>query len=336
MQNQQNFSKTNNYQKKILVTGALGQIGTDLVEALILRYGIDSVISSDLKSPEALESIKSQESSAKNIKNYYKIDVLNYNEIAEVVKKEQITDIYHLAAILSASGEKNPSLCWDININGLINILEIAKNFHLSQVICPSSIAVFGPTTPNINTPQQSIIEPTTIYGISKLTGEMLCDYYRKKFAVDVRGLRYPGLISYKTKAGGGTTDYAVEIFNYAIEHKAYQCFLSANTVLPMMYIDDAIRGTIELAEADANKLTNFSNFNFAGLSFSCAELAENIKKYLPDFTVTYLPDFRQQIADSWPQSIDDSEARKQWGWQPKFNLDTLVRSMLQGLGKII
>lgn len=307
---------------KILITGALGQIGSDLCLALKKIYGENNVIASDLRE--------------KNISDeflpYEKVDVLDQKNLANVIKKYQIDTIYHLAAILSATGEKNPQLCWDININGLYNVLEVSRELNVKQIICPSSIAVFGPDTPRENTPQQTIIFPKTMYGITKASGELLCEYYVKKFNIDIRGLRYPGLISYKSPPGGGTTDYAVEIFYEAIKKKSYQCFLEADTVLPMMYMPDAIRGTIELAEADFNKLINHCDFNFSAISFSCQELANEIKKYIPDFQITYVADFRQQIANSWPKSIDDSQARKQWGWKHQYSLEKMTIDMIDNL----
>jgi nucleoside-diphosphate-sugar epimerase len=237
-----------------------------------------------------------------------------------------------LAAILSATGEKNPQLCFDVNIIGLYNVLEVARELKIKQIICPSSIAVFGPETPRDNTPQQTVILPKTMYGLSKASGELLCDYYVQKYNIDIRGLRYPGLISYKTPPGGGTTDYAVEIFYEALKNKSYKCFLKPATTLPMMYMNDAIRGTIQLAETEFSKLKNHSNFNFAGVSFSCQELADEIKKHIPEFKISYEPDFRQQIADSWPQSIDDSEAKKQWGWKAEYDLAKITADMLTNL----
>jgi nucleoside-diphosphate-sugar epimerase len=309
---------------KILITGALGQIGCELSIRLKKIYGENNVICSDLKS----------ENIADEFLPYEKLDVMDKKQISKIIKKYDIKIIYHLAAILSATGEKNPQLCFDVNLIGLQNILSASVELNVKQIICPSSIAVFGPETPKINTPQQTIILPKTIYGITKAAGEMICDYYVANFNLDIRGLRYPGLISYKTLPGGGTTDYAVEIFYQAIEKKSYCCFLLAETTLPMMYMDDAIRGTIELSEADFSKLKNYSNFNFAGFSFSCRELAAEIKKYIPDFEISYKPDFRQKIADSWPSSIDDSEARKQWGWKAEFDLAKTTLEMMEKLGQ--
>jgi len=307
---------------KILVTGALGQIGSELSIALKKIYGEKNVITSDLHS----SNIKDE------FQPYETLNILDKQALANVIKKHEITTIYHLAAILSATGEKNPQLCFDVNIIGLYNVLEVARELKIKQIICPSSIAVFGPETPRDNTPQQTVILPKTMYGLSKASGELLCDYYVQKYNIDIRGLRYPGLISYKTPPGGGTTDYAVEIFYEALKNKSYKCFLKPATTLPMMYMNDAIRGTIQLAETEFSKLKNHSNFNFAGVSFSCQELADEIKKHIPEFKISYEPDFRQQIADSWPKSIDDSEAKKQWGWKTEYDLAKITADMLTNL----
>ena len=307
---------------KILITGALGQIGSELAIALKKIYGEKNVITSDLHS----SNIKDE------FQPYETLNILDKQALATVIKKHEITTIYHLAAILSATGEKNPQLCFDVNIIGLYNVLEVARELKIKQIICPSSIAVFGPETPRDNTPQQTVILPKTMYGLSKASGELLCDYYVQKYNIDIRGLRYPGLISYKTPPGGGTTDYAVEIFYEALKNKSYKCFLKPATTLPMMYMNDAIRGTIQLAETEFSKLKNHSNFNFAGVSFSCQELADEIKKHIPEFKISYEPDFRQQIADSWPKSIDDSEAKKQWGWKAEYDLAKITADMLTNL----
>jgi nucleoside-diphosphate-sugar epimerase len=309
---------------KILVTGALGQIGSELTMALKKIYGEKNIITSDLKNSEIPEEFFP----------YEQLDVLNRSRLGEIIKKHEIKIIYHLAAILSAAGEKNPNLCWDVNMTGLHNVLEVARELGVKQIISPSSIAVFGPETPRDNTPQETVILPKTMYGLTKAAGELLCEYYVAKFGLDVRGLRYPGLISYKTLPGGGTTDYAVEIFYEAIKQKSYICFLESGTVLPMMYMPDAIRGTIQLAETDFSKLKNHCNFNFAGISFSCAELANEIKKHIPDFKIDYAPDFRQKIADSWPHSIDDSQAHIQWGWKAEFDLSKMTQDMIFNLQK--
>jgi nucleoside-diphosphate-sugar epimerase len=306
---------------KILVTGAIGQIGTELVLALRQKYGQENVVASDLRNPQN-----------QDFNPFEVLDVLDKEGLKHVVKKHNIEVIYHLAAILSAAGEKNPQLCWDVNMNGLYNILEVARELKLKQIICPSSIAVFGPETPRQNTPQETILLPKTMYGLTKVSGELLCDYYVEKFGLDIRGIRYPGLISYKTLPGGGTTDYAVEIFYEAIKHKKYSCFLQEDTILPMMYMPDAIRGTIALAQADFKTLKHHSNFNFAGMSFSCGQIAAEIKKHIPEFKIEYNPDFRQKIADSWPQSIDDASSRNEWGWSPQYDLAKMTEDMLEKL----
>ncbi len=309
---------------KILITGALGQIGSELSSSLKKIYGERNVITSDLKTSGVADEYQPYET----------LDILNKTALAEVIKKHNIDVIYHLAAILSASGEKNPQLCFDVNIIGLYNVLEVARELNIKQIICPSSIAVFGPETPRDNTPQQTVILPKTMYGITKASGELICNYFVQKYQMDIRGLRYPGLISYKAPPGGGTTDYAVEIFYQAITQKSYQCFLKPDTTLPMMYMEDALRGTIELSQIEFKKLKNYCDFNFAGISFSCQELADEIKKSIPDFVISYAPDFRQAIADSWPKSIDDSEARNQWGWKPQFTLEKMTLDMIKNLRK--
>ncbi|MFN8298367.1 MAG: NAD-dependent epimerase/dehydratase family protein, partial [Chitinophagales bacterium] len=299
----------------VLVTGAGGQIGTELVLALRKLY--KNVIASDLKDPSEV---------LKQGGEFVRLDVLSKNSLTEVVQRFKVNQIYHLAAILSATGEKNPELAWRINMKGLRNILDVSVENGIKKVFFPSTIAVFGPTTPKVNTPQYTVMEPNTIYGISKQAGERWCDWYFQKRGLDVRSIRYPGLISYKTKAGGGTTDYAVDIFFEAVEHQTYKCFLKEDTTLPMMYMPDAIRGTIELMEAPAEKISVRSGYNFAGFSFSPAELAAEIKKTIPDFAISYEPDFRQAIAESWPQSIDDSVARKDWGWKPEYDLERMAQ----------
>lgn len=309
---------------KILVTGALGQIGSELTAALKKIYGDTNVITSDVAASNLSEAFQP----------YEQLNVLDKTKLGEIIKKHNIDVIYHLAAILSAAGEKNPSLCWDVNMNGLYNILEAARELKIKQIICPSSIAVFGPETPRDNTPQETIILPKTMYGLTKAAGELVCDYYVAKFGIDVRGLRYPGLISYKTLPGGGTTDYAVEIFYEAIKNKSYTCFLKADTTLPMMYMPDAIRGTIALSQANFSSLKHHSNFNFAGISFSCEELAAEITKRIPEFKIDYKPDFRQKIADSWPKSIDDFSSKNEWGWKAQFGLSEMVDDMLSNLSK--
>lgn len=301
----------------VLVTGACGQIGTELV--LALRKIYKNVIASDLKEAggELAEG------------PFERLDVLHKPGLHDVVRKHKVTQIYHLAAILSATGEKNPEFAWRVNMKGLRNILDVSVEDGLRKVFYPSTIAVFGPTTPRINTPQYTVMEPNTIYGISKQAGERWGDYYFQKKDLDIRSIRYPGLISYKTKAGGGTTDYAVDIYFEAKEKKQYECFLKEDTVLPMMYMPDAIRGTIALMEAPADRIRIRSSYNFAGMSFAPRDVAAEIRKHIPDFQVTYQPDFRQQIAESWPESIDDSYARQDWGWQPEYDLARMTADML-------
>ncbi|HRF20305.1 MAG TPA: NAD-dependent epimerase/dehydratase family protein, partial [Chitinophagaceae bacterium] len=262
------------------------------------------------------------------------MDVMNKEMLHVQVIRQGITQIYLLAAILSATGEKNPNLAWNLNMQGLLNVLDIAREEKLAKVYWPSSIAVFGPTSPRQNCPQQTIIEPTTVYGISKYAGEFWCNYFFQRFGVDVRSLRYPGLISYKSAPGGGTTDYAVEIFHEALEEKKYECFLSEDTYLPMMYMPDAIRATIELMEAPASKIAVRTSYNVSGMSFSPKEIAAEIKKHIPDFTISYKPDYRQAIANSWPQSIDDTVARNDWGWKEEYNLAAMTGDMLENLGR--
>ncbi|MBX2903050.1 MAG: NAD-dependent epimerase/dehydratase family protein [Chitinophagales bacterium] len=304
----------------ILITGACGQLGTELTEALCTIH--KRVIATDLK--DAVPALGNTE--------FRKLDVLHKPSLAEIIEKEHVTQVYHLAAILSATGEKQPELAWRINMKGLRNVLDTSAAFGVKKVFFPSTIAVFGSSTPKIDTPQYTAMEPNTIYGISKQAGEQWCQWYHKNKGLDVRSVRYPGLISYKTKAGGGTTDYAVEIFYDALAGKPYHCFLKDDTVLPMMYMPDAVRGTIELMQAPAEKITVRTAYNFAGFSFAPKDMAAAIQKHLPDFTINYTPDFRQQIAESWPQSINDSFARLDWNWQPNFNLDKTVADMLSNV----
>ncbi len=310
---------------KILIIGASGQIGSDLTIALREIFGNENVFATDIKQPpqDVLESGPFQI-----------LDVMNENALNDFVVKNKITQIYHLAAVLSGNAEKLPSKAWEINMKSLLSILNLAKEVGVKKIFWPSSIAVFGNTTPKIRTPQLTYTEPNTVYGISKLAGERWCEYYYNKYNIDVRSIRYPGLISYKTEAGGGTTDYAVEIFYEAIKFHKYECFLKEDTVLPMMFMPDAIEGTIKLMEADSNKLTIRSSYNMAAISFSPKEIAEEIKKHINDFTITYNPDFRQNIAESWPQSIDDSVARKDWDWQHKYSLPDMVQIMLNEISK--
>jgi nucleoside-diphosphate-sugar epimerase len=302
----------------ILVTGACGQIGTELV--LALRKIYNNVIASDLN--DATGDLKDGP--------FERLDVLHKPGLNDLVKKHNVTQIYHLAAILSATGEKNPEFAWRVNMKGLRNILDVSIENNLKKVFFPSTIAVFGPTTPKVNTPQYTVMEPNTIYGISKQAGERWADYYFQKKGLDIRSIRYPGLISYKVKAGGGTTDYAVDIYFEAKEKKSYECFLQEDTILPMMYMPDAIRGTIALMEAPAEKIRIRSAYNFSGMSFAPKDVAAEIVKHIPDFKITYKPDFRQQIAESWPQSIDDSYAQQDWGWKPEYDLAKMTADMLQ------
>ena len=311
--------------EKILVIGASGQIGVELTLALRKMYGDANVIASDLREENEL---------LHGTGPYVSLDVMNKEMLHVQIIRQGITQIYLLAAILSATGEKNPGLAWHLNMQGLLNVLDIAKEEKIHKVYWPSSIAVFGPTSPKNNCPQKTIIEPTTVYGISKYAGEFWCNYYFNKFAVDVRSLRYPGLISYKSAPGGGTTDYAVEIFHEALEEKHYNCFLEKDTYLPMMYMPDAIRATIELMEAPSEKITTRTSYNISGTSFSPEEIATEIKKHIPEFTITYAPDYRQAIANSWPGSIDDSVAQADWGWKPQFDLPTMTDDMLKNLQK--
>src|SRR5882724_7570977 len=306
--------------EKVLVIGASGQIGVELTLALRKIYGNANVVASDLREENDL---------LKGTGPYVALDVMNKEMLHVQLIRQNVTQVYLLAAILSATGEKNPNLAWSINMQSLLNVLDIAREEKLHKVYWPSSIAVFGPTSPKLNCPQQTIIEPTTVYGISKYAGEFWCNYYQRRFGVDVRSLRYPGLISYKSAPGGGTTDYAVEIFHAALEEKKYTCFLKEDTFLPMMYMPDAIRATIELMEAPVEKISVRTSYNVAALSFSPREIAAEIKGRLPEFTIAYEPDYRQHIADSWPQSIDDTVARTDWGWKPEYDLSRMTTDML-------
>lgn len=309
--------------EKILIIGACGQIGVELTSALRKIYGNENVLASDLREEHPL---------LKGTGPYVNCDVMNKEMLHVLILRHNITQVYLLAAILSATGEKNPGLAWHINMQSLLNVLEIAKEEKLTKVYWPSSIAVFGPTSPRQNTPQHTVIEPTTIYGISKYAGERWCEYYHTHYGVDVRSLRYPGLISYKSAPGGGTTDYAVEIYHEALRDKDYECFLSEDTYLPMMYMPDAIRATIELMEAPADKIKLRSSYNLSAMSFSPKEIGASILKHIPDFKLTYKPDFRQAIANGWPQSIDDIQAQNDWHWKPEYDLDAMTADMLENL----
>lgn len=310
-----------NKEDKILIIGAGGQIGIELTEELNKLYGSSNVVASDLKPIEALKN-----------NAFEKLDVLDKDALLNIVTKHGIRQIYLLAALLSATGEQNPAFAWKLNMEGLFNVLDLAKEKHIDKVYWPSSIAVFGPTTPKKDTPQYTVMEPSTVYGISKQAGERWCEWYFNKFGVDVRSLRYPGLIGWKSAPGGGTTDYAVHIFHEALKHKRYECFLKEDSMLPMMHMEDAIRATIEIMHAPAEQIRIRGSYNVAGMSFDPKEIAAEIKKHIPDFTITYKPDFRQQIADSWPQSINDHEARQHWNWKPAYDLPALVDNMLKNL----
>lgn len=306
---------------KTIVIGASGQIGSDLTLELRNRFGNDNVIASDIKN--AADDVM-------QTGPFEIFDVMNEKSLIDTFKKYDVSKVYLLAAMLSGSAEKNPKKAWDLNMKSLLSILDMAKDGIIKQIFWPSSIAVFGPTTPKKNTPQLTVMEPSTVYGISKLAGERWCEYYFKKYGVDVRSVRYPGLISYKTEAGGGTTDYAVEIFYDAVRKGKYECFLTENTALPMMFMPDAIWGTIDLMEAAQEKVKVRSSYNLSGISFSPKELATEIIKHIPDFTITYKPDFRQQIAESWPESIDDLDAQNDWGWKHEYDIVKMTDIMLK------
>jgi len=310
---------------RILVIGASGQIGVELTLALRKIYGNNNVIASDLREQNPL---------LEGTGPYVSLDVMNSEMLHVQVIRQNITQIYLLAAILSATGEKNPNLAWHLNMQGLLNVLDIAREENIQKVYWPSSIAVFGPTSPKQHCPQQTIIEPITVYGISKYAGEFWCNYYHKRYGVDVRSLRYPGLISYKSAPGGGTTDYAVEIYHEALEEKKYTCFLKEDTYLPMMYMPDAIRATIELMEAPIENIHTRTSYNIAGMTFAPKDIAASIQKHIPDFSISYQPDYRQAIAESWPQSIDDSTANTDWGWKPQYDLEKMTADMLLNLQK--
>ncbi|AFU68667.1 L-threonine 3-dehydrogenase [Psychroflexus torquis ATCC 700755] len=308
---------------KILIVGACGQIGSELTLALREIHGNDMVIASDIKRPKSPES---------NSGPFEIFDATSYSDFENVVKTHQIDKVYMMAAMLSGTAEKFPDKGWDLNMTSLFNVLNLAKNKLISKVFWPSSIAVFGPTTPKNDTPQRTIMEPTTVYGISKQAGERWCAYYHKRYGVDVRSIRYPGLISYKTPPGGGTTDYAIEIFHEALKNSKYTSFLSKDTALPMMYMDDAIKATISIMDAPSQDIKVRSSYNLSGVSFTPDDLSKLVKQHIENFEIDYEPDFRQDIADSWPSSIDDFEARKDWNWKHNFDLNMIVKEMLEGV----
>ncbi|KGE14400.1 NAD-dependent epimerase/dehydratase family protein [Sphingobacterium deserti] len=309
--------------ERIIIIGANGQIGSELAMALRQKFGDENVITSDIRKPDDLKEGLIFES----------INVLDKDALRSLLIKYEPTQIYLLAAMLSATGEQYPQKAWDLNMNGLLNVLDLALDLGIKKIFWPSSIAVFGPHSPKVNTGQYCIMDPSSIYGISKLAGERLCEYYHNKYGLDIRSIRYPGIISWKTSPGGGTTDYAVHIFFEALKHGKYASFLSAETELPMLYMEDAVRGTIELMDAPAEKITIRSSYNIAGISFTPAQIAEEIKKILPNFEMSYVDDDpRQAIANSWPASIDDSYARNDWGWQPTYDLEGMTKNMIENL----
>ncbi len=312
--------------KKILVTGATGQIGSELTLELRKKYDNSSVVAAGHKRTPSEVLLESGP--------FEFLDTSDKKKLAEVLQQHDIDTIYHLAAVLSATGEKNPQAAWHVNMDGLYNVLELARERDLVRVFWPSSIAVFGADAPRVNTPQDTVMIPSTMYGVTKVAGELLCNYYSTRFGVDVRGVRYPGIISSETPPGGGTTDYAVEIFYEAIKNKRYVCFLREDTVLPMMYMPDCIKATIELMEADPSRINCRTSYNLTAMSFSAGQLVDEIKKHITEFKCDYNPDFRQKIADSWPMSIDDSLARREWGWKPTFDLASMTRDMIDKLTK--
>ena len=309
----------------ILIIGACGQIGTELTKKLRSIYGKDKVIASDVRKGDA-DFVASGP--------FEVVNALDFNQVEQTIEKYGVTDVYLMAALLSATAEKNPAFAWDLNMNSLFHVLNLAKAGKIQKIFWPSSIAVFGPTTPKQNTPQYTVMEPSTVYGISKQSGERWCEYYHNIYGVDVRSIRYPGLLSWSTPRGGGTTDYAVDIYYKALENGTYTCFLSEETRLPMMYMDDAIRATVEIMQAPAENVKIRSSYNLSAMDFTPKEITEAIKKHIPEFTIGYEPDFRQKIANSWPQSIDDSSARQDWNWKHEFNLDAMTADMLEHLSE--
>jgi nucleoside-diphosphate-sugar epimerase len=308
---------------KILVIGAGGQLGTELTKALADKYGKDSVIATDFQASV---------SSKFDYCSFQTLNVMDKDSLASIVTKEGVTEIYHLAAILSALGEKNPVQAWDLNMGGLLNVLEVARDHKIEKLFWPSSIAVFGPNSDKDQTPQKAFKDPNTVYGISKLAGEHWCEYYFNKYGVDVRSLRYPGLIGYKSLPGGGTTDYAVDIYHKAVNGEKFTCFLGEHTYLPMMYMDDAIHATLKLMDAPKENIKIRTSYNLAGMSFSPKEIHQSLLAHYPNFEIAYQPDFRQQIADSWPNSIDDSAAKQDWQWQPQFDLKAMTATIVKNL----
>jgi len=320
------FLSGNNYSMdKILIVGACGQLGSELTQSLRIIFGSDNVIVTDVHEPT--QEFKDQA-------HFELLDILDYKRLEQLVDQYQITHIFHLAAILSAKAEENPIIAWNLNTLGLMNVLEVTKEKKLNRIFWPSSIAVFGPDTPKDNTPQDTVMNPNTVYGISKLAGERWCEYYFQNYGVDVRSIRFPGLIGYKALPGGGTTDYAVDIFHKAIKREHFKCFLAKDSCLPMMYMQDAIKATIQLMQAPVNNIRIRSSYNVSSISFSPEEIASSIQRHIPEFTISYSPDFRQTIAGSWPNSINDTNAREDWGWKPEYDLGKMTSDMLKNLSK--
>lgn len=307
-----------------MIIGAVGQIGSELTLELRRIYGADNVVATGRKTQPSEELMNSGP--------FEFFDATDRNLLGEMCKKYDVDCIINMAAILSGVGEKNPMLAWDVNINGMINVLEVAREMNMKQVLVPSSIAVFGPGTPLDRAPQETVLKPTTMYGVTKVAGELVCDYYVRKYGLDVRGLRYPGIISHETLPGGGTTDYAVAIYYEAVKNKKYNCFVNEKTRLPMMYMPDCLKATIDLMQADFSKLKHHSDFNVGAMSMTPPEMAESIRRFIPEFEITYEPDFRQAIADSWPNDVDDRAAREEWGWKPSYDLDAMTADMLKNL----
>jgi len=309
--------------EKTLITGSNGQLGTVIANTLISKFGVDNVILSDIKEP------------IEYYQNFEYLDILNKKALKETLQKNNITQVYHLAAILSATGEKIPMKCWEVNVTGYLNVLEACREFGINKIFFPSSIAVFGNDAQKKNAPQNSALNPSTIYGMSKSSGEQWSAYYAKRYGMDIRSLRYPGVIGYQSLPGGGTTDYAVEIFHEAIAHETYDCFLSADTALPMIYMEDVVNATMMLMEAKEEDITIRTSYNLEGASFTPAQITDEIKKHIPNFKINYVPDERQAIADSWVDSLDDSAARKDWNWKPKYMLPEMVQDMIQNLNEL-